>query len=45
MLATLVKFSQASDSYPPHQQKFVKKERSIYTAYSALQSSVNLLAC
>ena len=24
MLATLVKFSQASDPHPPHQQKFVK---------------------
>lgn len=31
LLATLVKFSQASNSHPPRQQKFVKNERSIYT--------------
>ena len=31
LLATLVKFNQASDPHPPHQQKFVKNERSIYT--------------
>ena len=31
MLATLVKFNQASDPHPPRQQKFVKKH-SIHTA-------------
>ncbi|ERJ29781.1 hypothetical protein [Campylobacter concisus] len=44
MLATLVKFNQASNSHLLRQQKFVKTN-ALYTSYKMLQSSINLIAC
>ena len=44
LLATLVKFNQASNPHLPHQQNFVKTNAQ-YTPHKMLQSSVNLIAC